>query len=104
MRERELRRLCIITKLSGASASDPSRVWGLGFLLNERDDAASEREMMHFDGGRPRKFERSSWLRGSSRGRGSSRAREVVKVNLMPPTRGLVLIGLLNSIKITTGF
>ena len=59
--------------------------------------------MMHFDGGPPRKFERSSWLHGSSRGRGSSRAREVAEVNLLP-ARGLVLIGLLNSIEIPTDF
>ena len=34
----------------GASASDPSWDWGLGFLPNERDDATSEREMMHEGG------------------------------------------------------
>jgi len=50
-RERELPCLYIITELSGASTSYPSWDWGLGFLPNERDDAASEREMMHFDGG-----------------------------------------------------
>ena len=49
-RKRDLPHLYIITELSGASASYPSWDWGLWFLPNETHNAASEREMMHFDG------------------------------------------------------
>ena len=92
-RERELRRLYIITELSGASASDPPWVWGLGFLPNERDDATSEREMMHFDGGLHRGKENllTEGGRGSSRDRaGFAEAQEVVEAQELERSHKLI--------------